>query len=77
MCTQGYCDCRTLAQYLSRLEKDMEEREILIIFQQMLSALKYIHVNNILHRCADFEQIVLLLKSFISTSDGFLNIFLP
>lgn len=77
MCTQGYCDCRTLAQYLSRLEKDMEEREILIIFQQMLSALKYIHVNNILHRCAAFEQIVLLLKSFISTRDGFLNIFLP
>jgi len=58
-----YCDCRTLAQYLSRLEKDMEEREILIIFQQMLSALKYIHVNNILHRCIDFEQIALLKKN--------------
>ena len=49
----GLCTfpCRTLAQYLSRLEKDLEEREILLIFQQMLSALKYIHVNNILHRC--------------------------
>lgn len=44
------CRRRTLAQYLGKLEKDMEERDILIIFQQMLSALKYIHGNNILHR---------------------------
>ena len=49
-CTEIAYDHRTLAQYLARLEKDMEERDILIIFQQMLSALKYIHVNNILHR---------------------------
>ena len=49
-CSQTACNYRTLAQYLAKLEKDMEEKEILIKYQQMLSALKYIHVNNILHR---------------------------
>ena len=43
---------RTLAQHLTKLEREMEEREILTMFQEMLSALKYIHDNQILHRCA-------------------------
>ena len=42
--------CRTLAQHLAKMDKDMEEKEILLTYQQMLSALKYIHDNNILHR---------------------------
>ena len=40
----------TLAQYLAKVEKDLDEREILTMFQQMSSALKYIHDNQILHR---------------------------
>ena len=41
---------RTLAEYLSHSTKEMEEKEILMMFQQMADALCYIHLNNILHR---------------------------
>ena len=45
----GFCG-RTLAQYLANREKDVEEKEILLLFQQMVDALCYIHSNSILHR---------------------------
>ena len=42
--------CRTLSQFLSKQDKPMEEKEILLIFHQMIAAIKYIHEHNILHR---------------------------
>lgn len=64
-----YADGGTLAQYLAKLEKDMEERDILIIFQQMLSALKYIHGNNILHRDLKTANIFLTKEGVVKLGD--------
>lgn len=69
MIEMEYADGGTLAQYLSRLEKDLEEREILLIFQQMLSALKYIHVNNILHRDLKTANIFLTKEGVVKLGD--------
>eukprot|EP00794_Sanderia_malayensis_P019541 gene19541-21473_t len=50
-----YADGGTLAQYLLKLDKELEEQEILLMFQQMVSAIKYIHEHNILHRSEDSQ----------------------
>lgn len=39
-----------LAQFLARREDYMEEAEIMFMFEQMLSAVSYLHDNNVLHR---------------------------
>ena len=41
---------RTLGQFLSKLDKELDEKEIVLMFQEMVMALKYIHEHNILHR---------------------------
>ncbi|XP_029199657.2 uncharacterized protein LOC114964483 isoform X1 [Acropora millepora] len=69
MIEMEYADGGTLAQYLGKLEKDMEERDILIIFQQMLSALKYIHGNNILHRDLKTANIFLTKEGVVKLGD--------
>lgn len=50
MIEMEYADGGTLAQYLSSLEKPLEEREIIIMFQQIVAAMRHIHEHNILHR---------------------------
>lgn len=45
-----YCSGGTLADFLSQLSKPMKELEILIIFDQIVSAITYIHDRNIVHR---------------------------
>lgn len=45
--------CRTLAQKLAAMatkDKNIEEKEILQIFQQIVAAIRHIHELNILHR---------------------------
>ena len=45
--------CRTLAQYLSQQDQMLSvdrEREVLIMFQQIVAAIRHIHQHNILHR---------------------------
>jgi NIMA (never in mitosis gene a)-related kinase len=45
-----YSNYRTLAQMLVRRDSPMDEKQILIMFQQMVSAVQYLHENNVLHR---------------------------
>jgi serine/threonine protein kinase len=40
----------TLAQYLTKLDREMEEKEILKMFYEMTLALQCIHQHKILHR---------------------------
>jgi len=44
-----YADGGTLGQYLAK-DKELGEKEILEMFYEMVSAIKYIHDRNILHR---------------------------
>ena len=44
------CVCRTLAQFLAAQERPMEEKDILLMFQQIVAAIRHIHEHNILHR---------------------------
>lgn len=40
----------TLAQYLTKLDREMEEKDILKMFYEMTLALQCIHQHKILHR---------------------------
>ena len=45
--------CRTLAQYLAQQDLALgldREREVLVMFQQIVAAIRHIHQHNILHR---------------------------
>ncbi|CAG0891893.1 unnamed protein product [Cyprideis torosa] len=50
MIEMEYADGGTLAQYLSSLNRTLEEREVLVIFHQIVSAIRHMHEHNILHR---------------------------
>uniref|UniRef100_A0A915IFI9 Protein kinase domain-containing protein n=1 Tax=Romanomermis culicivorax TaxID=13658 RepID=A0A915IFI9_ROMCU len=50
MIEMEYAEKGNLSQYLSKRDKPLEEREILCKFHQMVSAVKYLHENNIIHR---------------------------
>lgn len=49
MIEMEYADGGTLSQLISHRAR-MSEREILILFSQIVAALQYMHENNILHR---------------------------
>lgn len=50
MIEMDYADGGTLAQLLSKREQPLEERRILDMFHQMVSAIKHIHGHKVLHR---------------------------
>ncbi|XP_065064010.1 uncharacterized protein LOC135690390 isoform X1 [Rhopilema esculentum] len=64
-----YADGGTLGQYLSKLEKELDEKEILLMFQEMVSAIKYIHDHNILHRDLKTANIFLTKENKVKLGD--------
>lgn len=50
MIEMEYAEGGTLAQMLAKRDTQMEERQILQMFAQMVAAVQYLHSNNILHR---------------------------
>ncbi|XP_071139970.1 uncharacterized protein [Mytilus edulis] len=64
-----YADGGTLSQYLSQRDKPLEEREILVMFQQIVSAIKHIHEQNILHRDLKTANIFLTKEGIIKIGD--------
>lgn len=54
----------TLAQLLARQESFLGEGEIMRMFEQILSAVSYLHDNNVLHR---YLILVLLREIFVVT----------
>jgi NIMA (never in mitosis gene a)-related kinase len=69
MIEMEYADGGTLAQYLAGREKDLEEKEILLLFQQMVDALCYIHSNNILHRDLKTANVFLTRDGMVKLGD--------
>ncbi|CAC5359325.1 Serine/threonine-protein kinase nekl-2,Probable serine/threonine-protein kinase nek3,Serine/threonine-protein kinase Nek1,Serine/threonine-protein kinase Nek6,Serine/threonine-protein kinase Nek7,Serine/threonine-protein kinase Nek8,Serine/threonine-protein kinase Nek11,Serine/threonine-protein kinase Nek3,Serine/threonine-protein kinase Nek4,Serine/threonine-protein kinase Nek9,Serine/threonine-protein kinase Nek5 [Mytilus coruscus] len=64
-----YADGGTLSQYLSQRDKPLEEREILVMFQQIVSAIKHIHEQNILHRDLKTANIFLTKEGIVKIGD--------
>ena len=65
MIEMEYADGGTLAQMLSRRARRLDEREILMLFRQIVAAIRYMHDHNILHRYIDIcvnASILILIK---------------
>ncbi|XP_028402383.1 uncharacterized protein LOC114525324 [Dendronephthya gigantea] len=64
-----YADGGTLAQYLTKLDREMEEKEILKMFYEMALALQCIHQHKILHRDMKTQNIFLTLEGHVKLGD--------
>ncbi|XP_045610447.2 serine/threonine-protein kinase Nek8 isoform X2 [Procambarus clarkii] len=64
-----YADGGSLAQYLTQRVKRIEEREILIFFHQITSALSYMHQHHILHRDLKTANIFLTKQGVVKVGD--------
>uniref|UniRef100_A0A914WAL0 non-specific serine/threonine protein kinase n=1 Tax=Plectus sambesii TaxID=2011161 RepID=A0A914WAL0_9BILA len=69
MIEMEYAEGGTLAQFLSKRESRLEEREILHMFQQMISAVCYLHHNSVLHRDLKTANIFLSKEGDIKIGD--------
>nr|XP_022295350.1 serine/threonine-protein kinase Nek9-like isoform X1 [Crassostrea virginica] len=65
-----YADGGTLAQKLAGIkDKNLEEKEILQIFQQIVAAIRHIHELNILHRDLKTANIFLTKEGVVKVGD--------
>ncbi|XP_066971422.1 serine/threonine-protein kinase Nek8-like isoform X3 [Macrobrachium rosenbergii] len=64
-----YADGGSLAQYLTQQVKRIDEREILVIFHQIVAALRYIHEHHILHRDLKTANIFLTKAGVVKVGD--------
>ncbi|XP_062601424.1 uncharacterized protein LOC134263131 isoform X2 [Saccostrea cucullata] len=67
-----YADGGTLAQKLAGMaakDKNLEEKEILQIFQQIVAAIRHIHEHNILHRDLKTANIFLTKEGVVKVGD--------
>ncbi|XP_038046761.1 serine/threonine-protein kinase Nek8-like [Patiria miniata] len=71
MIEMEYADGGTLQQYLNSLQgkRELEEREILIMFQQMVAGVKHIHDHNILHRDLKTANVFLTKEGTVKIGD--------
>ncbi|XP_052802250.1 serine/threonine-protein kinase Nek9-like [Mya arenaria] len=69
MIEMEYADGGTLAHHLSSLEKPFEERDVITMFQQIVSAIRYIHEHNILHRDLKTANIFLTKEGVVKVGD--------
>lgn len=69
MIEMEYADGGTLAQLLSRQNRPMDERDILMMFRQVVSAIKYMHDHNILHRDLKTANVFLTKDKVIKVGD--------
>lgn len=69
MIEMEYADNGTLAHYLSKQESSLEEKVILMMFQQIVAAIRHIHSHNILHRDLKTDNIFLTKEGVIKIGD--------
>ncbi|GFO11680.1 serine/threonine-protein kinase nek8 [Plakobranchus ocellatus] len=64
-----YADNGTLAQHLAKQDKPMDEKDILLMFQQIVAAIRHIHSHNILHRDLKTDNIFLTKEGVVKVGD--------
>ena len=69
MIEMEYADNGTLASWLAQLTRRLEEREILAVFHQIVSAIRHIHEQNILHRDLKTANIFLTKNGIVKIGD--------
>ncbi|XP_054713786.1 LOW QUALITY PROTEIN: serine/threonine-protein kinase Nek8-like [Uloborus diversus] len=69
MIEMEYADGGNLAQYLSQMKSPMEEKEILLLFKQIVAAIKHMHDHNILHRDLKTANIFLTKDGTVKVGD--------
>ncbi|KAH7680261.1 NEKL-1 protein, partial [Aphelenchoides avenae] len=69
MIEMEYADGGTLAQFLARREEYIEESEIMYMFEQMISAVSYLHDNHVLHRDLKTANIFLTKDNLVKIGD--------
>ncbi|XP_052219827.1 uncharacterized protein LOC127837054 isoform X2 [Dreissena polymorpha] len=69
MIEMEYAEGGTLARYLASQEKSLEERDIIVMFQQIVSAIRHIHEHNILHRDLKTANIFLTKECVVKVGD--------
>ncbi|XP_035231974.1 serine/threonine-protein kinase Nek8-like isoform X3 [Stegodyphus dumicola] len=69
MIEMEYADGGNLAQYLSQMKTPLDEKEILLLFKQIVSAIKHMHDHNILHRDLKTANIFLTKDGTVKVGD--------
>ncbi|XP_075231807.1 serine/threonine-protein kinase Nek8-like [Lycorma delicatula] len=69
MIEMEYADGGTLAQLLSRRSTRLSEYDILVLFEQIVSAINYMHQHNILHRDLKTANVFLTKDNVIKVGD--------
>ncbi|GFT47521.1 hypothetical protein NPIL_194351 [Nephila pilipes] len=69
MIEMEYADGGNMAQYLAQMKSFMEEKEILLLFKQIVSAIKHMHDHNILHRDLKTANIFLTKDGTVKVGD--------
>ena len=69
MIEMEYADGGNLADFLAKKTVRMEEKEIINIFGQIVSAIRHMHDNNVLHRDLKTANIFLTKESMVKVGD--------
>ncbi|GBM25473.1 Serine/threonine-protein kinase Nek8 [Araneus ventricosus] len=69
MIEMEYADGGNLAQYLAQMKNLMEEKDIFLLFKQIVSAIKHMHDHNILHRDLKTANIFLTKDGTVKVGD--------
>ncbi|XP_072889298.1 uncharacterized protein [Hemitrygon akajei] len=69
MIEMEYAEGGTLAQYLAQQDRELEELEILNLFQQMVAATCYLHEHNVLHRDLKTANLFLTKEGEVKLGD--------
>nr|CAD7412944.1 unnamed protein product [Timema poppensis] len=69
MIEMEYADGGTLAQMLARRDRRVDEREIVMLFRQIVAAIRYMHDHNILHRDLKTANVFLTKDNTIKVGD--------
>ncbi|KAI1708403.1 protein kinase domain-containing protein [Ditylenchus destructor] len=69
MIEMEYADGGTLAQFLSRQTEYIAESQVLFMFEQMISAVSYLHDNNVLHRDLKTANVFLTKDNMVKIGD--------